>query len=158
PEAVIFQVEVRNEVFAAPSIRIEAIGEITEGSDWHKAIIGGQRSAVRGQKSRRQPCYFFSDGAGVVAGRSEFQMSFPHFQVPPFFSQTSQYLPRSLVPSFIVSSYVPLTQAMSLDFASSTRVAVQLTLVTLPIRSFQRARIASLVFLAVSFGGRTTAS
>src|SRR5205823_560937 len=60
PETLIFQVEVGNEVFAAPSIRIEAIGEIAEGSDWHKAIIGGQRSAVRGQKSRRQPCYFFS--------------------------------------------------------------------------------------------------
>jgi hypothetical protein len=38
-------------VFAAPSTRIEAVGEIAEGSDWHKAMIGGQRSAVRCQES-----------------------------------------------------------------------------------------------------------
>jgi hypothetical protein len=52
--------------------------------------------------------YFFSaaPGAGelLAAGRSEFQMSVPHFHVPPFFSQTSQYLPRSFVPSFMVNS------------------------------------------------------
>src|SRR5207248_2753173 len=35
PETIFFQVEVGNEVFAAPSIRIEAIGEIAEGSDRH---------------------------------------------------------------------------------------------------------------------------
>src|ERR1700730_6973109 len=35
PETVIFQVDVSNEVFAAPSIRIEAVGEIVEGSDRH---------------------------------------------------------------------------------------------------------------------------
>src|SRR5205809_1924752 len=51
PEAVIFQVDVRNEVFAAPSIRIEAVGEIAEGSDRHKAMIGGQTSDVRCQES-----------------------------------------------------------------------------------------------------------
>src|SRR5437762_12367595 len=33
PETVIFRVDVGNEVFAAPSIRIEAIGETAEGSD-----------------------------------------------------------------------------------------------------------------------------
>src|SRR5207253_4066465 len=36
PETVIFQVEVRYEVFAAPSTRIEAVGETAKGSDWHK--------------------------------------------------------------------------------------------------------------------------
>src|SRR5439155_3162347 len=35
PETIIFQVDVRNEVFAAPSIRIEAVGEIAEGGDRH---------------------------------------------------------------------------------------------------------------------------
>src|SRR5207249_975948 len=35
PETIIFLVDVRNEVFAAPSIRIEAVGEIAEGSDRH---------------------------------------------------------------------------------------------------------------------------
>src|SRR6266566_4403073 len=35
PETVIVQVGVSNEVFAAPSIRIEAVGEIAEGSDRH---------------------------------------------------------------------------------------------------------------------------
>src|SRR5436190_16444197 len=35
PETVVFQVDVGNEVFAAPSIRIETIGETVEGSDRH---------------------------------------------------------------------------------------------------------------------------
>src|SRR5437899_6252199 len=35
PETIVFQVDVSNEVFAAPSIRIEAVGEIAEGSDRH---------------------------------------------------------------------------------------------------------------------------
>src|SRR5947199_7987952 len=35
PETLIFQIDVRNEVFAAPSIRIESIGETFEGSDRH---------------------------------------------------------------------------------------------------------------------------
>src|SRR6266700_2878016 len=35
PETLIFQVDVSNEVFAAPSIRIEAVVETTEGSDRH---------------------------------------------------------------------------------------------------------------------------
>src|SRR6266567_2863007 len=38
PETVILQVDVGNEVFAAPSIRIEAVGEIAEGSDWHISL------------------------------------------------------------------------------------------------------------------------
>src|SRR5437867_3275209 len=104
PETLIFKADVSNEVFAAPSIRLEAVGKIIEGSDRHKTMIGGQRSPVRCQESWRQPCYFFSAGAAAVAGRSEFQMSVPHLHVPPFFSQTSQYLPRSFVPSFIVIS------------------------------------------------------
>jgi len=97
PETLIFQADVSNEVFATSSIRIEAVGEIAEGSDWHKAMIAGQRSAVRCQESRRQPCYFFSDSAGAVAGRSEFQISALHFHLPSAcFSQTSTYLPRSV--------------------------------------------------------------
>jgi len=109
PETVIFQVDVGNEVFAAPLIRLETVGEIAEGSDWHKAMIGGQRSAVRCQKSRRQPCYFFSDGAGAFAGRSEFQISATTFHVPSAcFLKISTYLPRSLaslpLASVIVSS------------------------------------------------------
>src|SRR6266700_1951813 len=35
PETLIFQVGVSNEVFAAPSIRLDAIGETVEGSDRH---------------------------------------------------------------------------------------------------------------------------
>ena len=38
PETVIFQAGVGNKVFAAPSIRIEAIGETVEGSDRHRAL------------------------------------------------------------------------------------------------------------------------
>jgi len=39
PEAVIFQVGVGNEVFAAPSIRIEAVGETIESGDWHLSLL-----------------------------------------------------------------------------------------------------------------------
>ena len=51
--------------------------------------------------------YLFS--AGADAGRSEFQVSVPHFQVPSTcFFQTSTYLPRSLtgfpLASFMVTS------------------------------------------------------
>src|SRR5437773_8157605 len=35
PQTVILQVDVGNEVFAAPSIRIEAVGEIAKGSNRH---------------------------------------------------------------------------------------------------------------------------
>jgi hypothetical protein len=35
PETLIFQVEVSNEVFAAPSIRIETVGVTVEGGDRH---------------------------------------------------------------------------------------------------------------------------
>jgi hypothetical protein len=35
PEAVVLHVDVGNEVFAAPSIWIEAVGETVEGSDRH---------------------------------------------------------------------------------------------------------------------------
>src|SRR5882724_8427299 len=97
PETVVVQAGVSDEVFAAPSIRIEAVGEIAEGSDRHKAMIAGQMSSVRCQETRRQPCYFFSESAGAVAGRSEFQISAPHFHLPSAcFSQTSTYLPRSV--------------------------------------------------------------
>src|SRR6266480_1000798 len=39
PETLIFQVEVSNEVFPAPSIGIEAVGEIAEGSDRHMSPL-----------------------------------------------------------------------------------------------------------------------
>src|SRR5713101_9274157 len=39
PETVIFQVDVGNEVFAAPSIRIEAVGETVEGSGRHILLL-----------------------------------------------------------------------------------------------------------------------
>src|SRR5207302_9943988 len=42
PEMLIFQVDVSNEVFAAPSIRIEAVGETVEGSDRHRGSLKGQ--------------------------------------------------------------------------------------------------------------------
>ena len=35
PEAVIVLLDVRDKVFAVPSIRIEAVGKTVEGSDWH---------------------------------------------------------------------------------------------------------------------------
>src|SRR5438876_12261473 len=76
--------------------------------------------------------YFFSaaPGAGEVAGcagRSELNMSVLTFHFPPtFFSQTSQYLPLSLLPSFIVISYLPIKTVMSPDFAYYMRVDFKL--------------------------------
>src|SRR5437016_13222866 len=35
PETLLFQVDVRNEVFAAPSTRLEAVGETANGIDRH---------------------------------------------------------------------------------------------------------------------------
>src|SRR6266496_1289521 len=98
PETLIFQVEVGNEVFAAPSIRIETVGEIAEGSDRHMSPLHCQ--------ALEDAC-FFSDGAG--AGRSEFQISTITFHVPSAcFLKISTYLPRSLtglpMASVIVSS------------------------------------------------------
>src|SRR6202022_396520 len=39
PETIIFQIRVGNEVFSAPSIRIEAVGETVEGSDRHMSAF-----------------------------------------------------------------------------------------------------------------------
>src|SRR5438874_5205433 len=124
------------------------------------AVVDGLRSVTRG--------YFLSSapGAGELlpAGRSEFQVSVPHFHFPSaFFSQTSTYLPRSLtgfpLASFMVSSYVPLTKPRSPDFATSTLVAFQLmTKPGLARRSAQTFLIASLVVAIGAFGGRTLAS
>jgi hypothetical protein len=41
PETLIFQVNVRDEVFAAPSSRLEAIGETAKGSDRHTSRLVG---------------------------------------------------------------------------------------------------------------------
>ena len=46
PETIIFQVGVSNEVFAVPSIRIEAVGEIAEGSNRHMSIEPGIERGV----------------------------------------------------------------------------------------------------------------
>src|SRR5439155_14762959 len=40
PETIFLRVEVGNEVFAAPSSRIEPVGEIAEGSDRHMSPFG----------------------------------------------------------------------------------------------------------------------
>src|SRR6266702_3560421 len=66
PETVIFQVDVGSEVFAAPSIRIEAVGEIAEGSDRHVSSYWRQLLWLPPSGSD----YFFSEGAGPDAGRS----------------------------------------------------------------------------------------
>src|SRR5437879_2498881 len=42
PETIIFQVDVSNEVFAAPLIRIEAVVETAEGSDRHMSSYNVQ--------------------------------------------------------------------------------------------------------------------
>src|SRR5205814_1023786 len=112
--------------------------------------------------------YFFSSASGegelLVAGRSEFQVSVPHFHFPSaFFSQTSTYLPRSLtgfpLASFMVSSYVPLTKPRSPDFATSTLVAFQLmTRPGLASISCHIFLISSLVVAIGVFGGNTMAS
>src|SRR5581483_11604402 len=105
--------------------------------------------------------YFFSAAGEVEGGgaKSELKMSVPHFQFPSaFLSQTSQYFPTSLVPSFIVVLYVPVRTARSPDFAISTRVVVQLISLTLSRSSFQPCRIASFVVSAGVFGAITIAS
>ena len=38
PAPVIVDVDVGNEMFAAPAARIEAVGETVEGSDWHLSL------------------------------------------------------------------------------------------------------------------------
>jgi hypothetical protein len=65
----------------------------------------GKRFAADTAASTTRKSYLFSVPAPVGTGRSEFQISVPHFHLPlGCFSQTSQYLPRSFVPSFMVSS------------------------------------------------------
>jgi hypothetical protein len=86
-------------------------------------------------------------------------MSIPTFHFPSaFFCHNSQYLPLSLLPSFIVIWYVPVKTAMSPDFATSTRVVFQLISRKLSRNPFQRFRIPSLFVTAGWFGGKTTAS
>src|SRR5438270_9931554 len=104
PETIVLQVDVSNEVFAAPLICIEAVGEAAEGSDRHMSFFCLSAFAVTSSRAD----YFFSadPGAGEdagVAGKSELSMSAATFHLPSAcFFQTSQYLPVSLVPSFIV--------------------------------------------------------
>src|SRR5215467_2887007 len=108
--------------------------------------------------------YFFSAGGDGETARSEFHISAAHFQFPSAcFSQTSRYLPRSLiglpVASFMVSSYAPLTQAVSPVLPSLTLVGFHvITRPELASMSFQTLRIVSFVAARVAFGGSTTAS
>ena len=46
PETVVVEVGVSDEVFAAPSIRLEAVGEIAEGSNRHLSIEPGIERGV----------------------------------------------------------------------------------------------------------------
>src|SRR5437016_10581579 len=93
PETVVFQVDVSNEVFAAPSIRIEAIGEAAKGSDRHMSSYCVSAFVVILSDSD----YFFSGAAGADAGRLEFQISATTFHVPSAcFLKISTYLPWSL--------------------------------------------------------------
>src|SRR3954451_11638307 len=39
PEAVVLHVDIGNEVFAAPLIRLEPVGEAVEGSNWHMFLF-----------------------------------------------------------------------------------------------------------------------
>src|SRR5437588_7278247 len=93
PETIVFQVDVSNEVFAAPSIRIETVGETAEGSDRHMSSYCVSASVV----SSSRWDYFFSGAAGADAGRSEFQISATTFHVPSAcFLKISTYFPLSL--------------------------------------------------------------
>jgi hypothetical protein len=46
PETIVFQVNVRDEVFAAPSIWLEAVGETAKGIDRHISIEPGIERGV----------------------------------------------------------------------------------------------------------------
>src|SRR5437899_11838036 len=108
--------------------------------------------------------YLMSAGPSAEAARSEFHMSAAHFQSPSAcFSQTSRYLPRSLIglppTSFMVSSYAPLTHAIAPLWPSFTLDGLQL--ITSPgaaRRSFHRFRTVSFFAALVVFGGSTMAS
>src|SRR6184192_4271076 len=108
--------------------------------------------------------YFFSADAVADMAKSEFHISAAHFQFPSAcFSHTSRYLPRSFIglplASFMISSYVPLTQAMAPLWPSFTLDGFQL--ITRPgaaRTSFHTFRTVSFVAARVAFGGSTTAS
>src|SRR2546430_16050279 len=108
--------------------------------------------------------YFFSVVAGGGTAKSEFHISAEHFQFPSAcFSQTSRYLPRSLIglplASFMVSSYVPLTHAIAPLWPSFTFLGSQvMTRPGLASMSFQAFRMLSLLVALVAFGGSTIAS
>src|SRR5438874_12317292 len=108
--------------------------------------------------------YFFSAFAGGETAKSEFHISAAHFQFPSAcFSHTSRYLPRPLIglplASFMISSYVPLTQAMPPLWPSFTLDGFQL--ITRPgaaRTSSHTFRTVSFVAARVAFGGSTTAT
>src|SRR5437588_4607212 len=49
PETIIFQIDASNEVFAAPLIRIEAVGETAESCDWHMSSYCVSPSVITGR-------------------------------------------------------------------------------------------------------------
>src|SRR5437773_6707048 len=116
PKTLIFQIDVRNEVFAAPLTRLEAVGETAKSIDRHMSpfcVSACVITLVRLEMAVRPCTYFLSaaPGAGedVGTGRSEFQISTITFHVPlACFLKSSTYLPRSLtglpLTSVIVSS------------------------------------------------------
>jgi len=55
PETLIFQIDVRNEVFAAPSTRLKAVGETAKGIDWHMSRLVGQIEMSISVRSASQP-------------------------------------------------------------------------------------------------------
>src|SRR5262245_11841933 len=148
-------------MFPTSQTRIQTVGLTVEGGERHVSLFLVNKTMR--QSSIPTGSHYFLSGA-PVAGRSEFQMSVPHFHLPSAcFSQTSTYLPWSLIGlplgSFIVSSYVPLRHARSPDFATSTLVVLQLMVRPgLASSSFQPFRIASFVVSAEAFGGITMAS
>src|SRR4030095_4525513 len=91
--------------------------------------------------------------------KSELNMSVVTFHLPSAcFFHTSQYLPLSLVPSFIVIWYVPTVNAMSPDFDASTRVVFQLMSAKLSRNPFHKSRMPVFAVTIGPFGGRTIAS
>jgi hypothetical protein len=57
PETIIFEVGVGNEVFAASSTRIEAVGETVEGSDRHCIHLVGESLIQATTFLRDLQCY-----------------------------------------------------------------------------------------------------
>ena len=55
PETLILQVDVCDEVFAASSTRLEAVGETAKGIDWHMSRLVGQIEMSISVRNASQP-------------------------------------------------------------------------------------------------------